>query len=370
MLWKHVLCSLPCAFLAFASSIPRHEAQQPLLLEQQPASSKSDTINVVLAFTESGSTMEQQGEIPLHERVLPGVDLPSHLSVIKIVTAVTGQGRSVSLERLDKIMCRMMPETRRKDRRGPPEEVRGDGMRIQGGDDQVDDMYGQGKAQRPPNRRIPAQTLPTEQKIKADLLARYQRGEQDEDAGACICSPTALGRTSLERHAISTPPGSTHLLLPTPPHCASTPDRTRCRDSFGPLLHLRTFSASSHSALMGWFGSSSKDDSGVKKTEGGAFESPSRSNRKQCYAARDAFFECLDKNNVLDSINTKSGRDKAASFCGQFDHEFEKNCAHSWVEYFKKQRVVNYQREQTIKKIEMQGGEIQAPQLPLPGQNK
>ena len=40
------------------------------------------------------------------------------------------------------------------------------------------------------------------------------------------------------------------------------------------------------------------------------------------------------------------------------------------VEYFKKQRVVNYQREQTIKKIEMQGGEIQAPQLPLPGQNK
>ena len=40
------------------------------------------------------------------------------------------------------------------------------------------------------------------------------------------------------------------------------------------------------------------------------------------------------------------------------------------VEYFKKQRVVNYQREQTIKKIEMQGGEITAPQLPLPGQNK
>lgn len=116
---------------------------------------------------------------------------------------------------------------------------------------------------------------------------------------------------------------------------------------------------------MGWF-SRSSDDSGVKKTSGGAFESPSRSNRKQCYAARDAFFECLDKNNVLDSINTKKGRDKAASFCEKFDQEFEKNCAHSWVEYFKKQRVVNYQREQTIKKIEQQGGEIVAPQLPLP----
>jgi hypothetical protein len=84
---------------------------------------------------------------------------------------------------------------------------------------------------------------------------------------------------------------------------------------------------------MGWqlWGSGSSDDSGVKKTTGGAFESPSRSNRKQCYAARDAFFECLDKNNVLDSINTKAGRAKAASFCGQFDQEFEKNCAHSWV---------------------------------------
>jgi hypothetical protein len=34
------------------------------------------------------------------------------------------------------------------------------------------------------------------------------------------------------------------------------------------------------------------------------------------------------------------------------------------VEYFKKQRVVNYQKEQTIKKIEAEGGEIIAPQLP------
>lgn len=81
---------------------------------------------------------------------------------------------------------------------------------------------------------------------------------------------------------------------------------------------------------MGWF-SGSTEEPGVKKTSGGAFESPSRSNRKQCYAARDAFFECLDKNNVLDSINTKKGRDKATSFCGQLDQAFEKDCAHSWV---------------------------------------
>jgi cytochrome c oxidase assembly factor 6 len=82
---------------------------------------------------------------------------------------------------------------------------------------------------------------------------------------------------------------------------------------------------------MGWFSSGTKDEGGPAKTSGGAFESPTRSTRKQCYAARDAFFECLDKNNVLDSINTKTGREKAQTFCAQLDQEFEKNCAHSWV---------------------------------------
>jgi cytochrome c oxidase assembly factor 6 len=86
-------------------------------------------------------------------------------------------------------------------------------------------------------------------------------------------------------------------------------------------------------ANMAWLPWGSSDDSGVKKTSGGAFESPSRTNRKKCYEARDSFFECLDKNNILDSINTKSGKEKAATFCSQFDQEFEKNCAHSWVSW-------------------------------------
>lgn len=84
---------------------------------------------------------------------------------------------------------------------------------------------------------------------------------------------------------------------------------------------------------MAWlpWSSSAPDAGGVKKTSGGAFESPSRTNRKMCYEARDSFFECLDKNNILDSINTKSGRAKAETFCSQLDKDFEKNCAHSWV---------------------------------------
>jgi cytochrome c oxidase assembly factor 6 len=135
--------------------------------------------------------------------------------------------------------------------------------------------------------------------------------------------------------------------------------------------------------MVAWspFGGSSNDD-GVKKTSGGAFEKPSRGNRAKCYEARDAFFECLDKNNILDSINSKAGRAATQTACGSADQVFEKNCAHSWVwrlrirpcsranmrlqvEYFKKQRVVNYQKEQTIKKIEAEGGEIIAPQLPV-----
>lgn len=82
---------------------------------------------------------------------------------------------------------------------------------------------------------------------------------------------------------------------------------------------------------MVWPFGSSEADSGPKKTAGGAFEKPSRTNRAKCYEARDAFFECLDRNNILDSINTKSGRVATASKCAEADQAFEKNCAHSWV---------------------------------------
>jgi cytochrome c oxidase assembly factor 6 len=80
---------------------------------------------------------------------------------------------------------------------------------------------------------------------------------------------------------------------------------------------------------MGWFGSS--EEQGVKKTSGGAFENPGRANRQKCYESRDAFFECLDRNNILDSINTKKGQAAAKTACSAEDVVFEKNCAHSWV---------------------------------------
>ncbi|KAF2201893.1 hypothetical protein GQ43DRAFT_440188 [Delitschia confertaspora ATCC 74209] len=111
------------------------------------------------------------------------------------------------------------------------------------------------------------------------------------------------------------------------------------------------------------WGSSEKKD-GPPKTADGAFEAPNRTNRAKCYAARDAFFDCLDANNILDSIGDKQSVLAANKACGKLNEEFEKNCAHSWVEYFKKQRIVNFQKEQTIKKIEAEGGEIFAPGAP------
>jgi cytochrome c oxidase assembly factor 6 len=83
--------------------------------------------------------------------------------------------------------------------------------------------------------------------------------------------------------------------------------------------------------IMGWWPFSPSEQDGPKKTTGGAFEQPSRSTRAKCYEARDAFFECLDRNNILDSINTKDGRDAAKKACSQEDVVFEKDCAHSWV---------------------------------------
>ncbi|ORY15803.1 cytochrome oxidase c subunit VIb-domain-containing protein [Clohesyomyces aquaticus] len=115
---------------------------------------------------------------------------------------------------------------------------------------------------------------------------------------------------------------------------------------------------------MGWLPWGSSDDkSAPKKTKDGAFEAPNKTNRTKCYEARDAFFECLDRNQILDSINSRAGQVATQQVCGPEDQVFEKSCAHSWVEYFKKQRVVNYQKEQMVKKIEAEGGNIQPPHL-------
>jgi len=81
---------------------------------------------------------------------------------------------------------------------------------------------------------------------------------------------------------------------------------------------------------------------------------PDRKERKKCWEARDAFFECLDKNGIIDSIK----RDKEAKAqCGKQHILFEKDCVPSWVEYFKKRRVMEDKREKQLKELRKQGAE-------------
>jgi hypothetical protein len=65
-----------------------------------------------------------------------------------------------------------------------------------------------------------------------------------------------------------------------------------------------------------------------KPTQDGAFVAPDRMSRAKCWDARDAFNQCLNRNNILDAIKDKDGADKA---CGTESQDFEKNCASSWV---------------------------------------
>lgn len=74
--------------------------------------------------------------------------------------------------------------------------------------------------------------------------------------------------------------------------------------------------------------------------------------RRQCWAARDAFFECLEVNHIDDPDANKN---KVRSKCPQELREFEKICIASWVEYFKKKRIADMMRDRRIKELELQG---------------
>ena len=62
--------------------------------------------------------------------------------------------------------------------------------------------------------------------------------------------------------------------------------------------------------------------------ENAAYEAPDRVKRAQCWDARDIYFQCLDKNNILDAIGEKEAAEKA---CAKESVNFEQNCASSWV---------------------------------------
>ena len=78
---------------------------------------------------------------------------------------------------------------------------------------------------------------------------------------------------------------------------------------------------------MGLFGSSSTPST-PKTSVDGTPEAPDRTARAKCWEGRDAFFKCLDRNGIIDSIKDE---DKASKLCGNEGKLFEKDCASSWV---------------------------------------
>ncbi|KAF3939296.1 hypothetical protein ABW19_dt0200319 [Dactylella cylindrospora] len=81
---------------------------------------------------------------------------------------------------------------------------------------------------------------------------------------------------------------------------------------------------------------------------------PDRTERQKCWEARDAFFSCLDKHDILDSIKDSGAAGKKCS--GELK-VFEKDCAASWVEYFKKRRVQEYKKAKMLEQMNKEGAE-------------
>ncbi|KAI9654885.1 MAG: hypothetical protein M1831_005254 [Alyxoria varia] len=113
---------------------------------------------------------------------------------------------------------------------------------------------------------------------------------------------------------------------------------------------------------MGWFRSTQKQED-PSTTDDGSYKPLKREERQKCWEARDAYFTCLDKNNILDAIRD---RDAAAQKCPKQSEAFAQDCASSWVTYFKQKRVAEFEKEQKIKKLEAEGA-VPAQQASKPG---
>lgn len=80
--------------------------------------------------------------------------------------------------------------------------------------------------------------------------------------------------------------------------------------------------------LTDWFSSSRPESPAPQPSNDGGYIAPDRSTRAQCYEGRDRFFECLDRNDILDS---QKEDEKARKQCPAELKEFERVCPASWV---------------------------------------
>lgn len=107
---------------------------------------------------------------------------------------------------------------------------------------------------------------------------------------------------------------------------------------------------------MGWlpFTSTTRSD---EIRSGAAI--PTRTERAVCWAARDAYYGCLDANNIIDA-SREPGASAAAKKCPEASAQFERDCAAAWVKYFKQWRVADIQKRRRIEELQREGA-IEAP---------
>lgn len=100
-----------------------------------------------------------------------------------------------------------------------------------------------------------------------------------------------------------------------------------------PLCTATNMGLTSYLNPFAWGSSSSSSASGPEKAAEevrSGTRAPTRTERKRCWEARDAYFACLDRNSIIDAVRDES---KAAAACGTESVGFEKDCAREWVSY-------------------------------------
>jgi len=84
------------------------------------------------------------------------------------------------------------------------------------------------------------------------------------------------------------------------------------------------------------------------RSKDGGYVAPDRTSREHCYESRDLFFQCLDKHEILDAVKED---EKSRKVCPEEVGAYERDCARSWIKYFKEKRVMDHKRDLTLQSI-------------------
>ncbi|OSC96320.1 hypothetical protein PYCCODRAFT_1379416 [Trametes coccinea BRFM310] len=95
---------------------------------------------------------------------------------------------------------------------------------------------------------------------------------------------------------------------------------------------------------MGWFSSSKSSET---------LDPTSRQDRQRCWDSRDAYFACLDANNIV-----KPGDEGNA--CAETKKKYEQSCAKSWIDYFNKRRVLADQQQGVLTQARTQAESVRS----------